>query len=190
VTEPMPAWLAPDPVARAELRDWVIERTPSVAPARLYQDTRREWLEEASFSLMMEEAFSSGQRLGVPTVMPLLDPDLIGFLHLLPPGELVRGGRAKAFARDYLTHSLSFADDWPKTVYGDSVWDAMMAREGRKAWNELGGVPILADLGVVDTAAIEDLMRAGGPDGELAGAAQLWDLMSLESWLSARILAL
>lgn len=190
VTEPMPSWLTPDPMFRDELVDWVIERTPTVAPSRLYEHTRRGWLEDASFSLMMEEAFSSSQRLGVPTMMPLLDPDLIGLLHLLPQGDLVRGGRAKSFAREYLTQSLSFAHDWPRTVYGDSVWDAMMAREGRDAWCELGGVPSLSELGVVNGAAVEDLIRAGRPGDEISGAADLWEVMSLESWLNGRILAL
>lgn len=190
VTEPMPSWLTPDPAVREELVDWMIERTPTVAPSHLYEHTREAWLEEASFSLMMEEAFSSSQRLGVPTVMPLLDPDLIGLLHLLPQGDLVRGGRAKSFARGYLRQSLPFADDWPRTVYGDSVWDAMMAREGRDAWRELGRAPTLSELGVVSGPAVDDLMRASGPGGELPEAAQLWDVMSLESWLNARILVL
>lgn len=188
VTDPMPSWLTPDPVVREELVDWMIERTPTVAPSRLYEHTRREWLEAASFSLMMEEASSSSERLGVPTMMPLLDPDLIGLLHLLPQSDLVRGGRAKSSAREYLTQSVSFACDWPRTVYGDSVWDAMMAREGRDAWCELGGVSTLSGLGVVNGAAVDDLIRAGRPGDEVFGAADLWEVMSLESWLNARIL--
>lgn len=189
VTEPMPSWLAPDPGLRRELVDWVMARTPTIAPARLYDETRREWLEDASFSLMMEEAFSTEGRLGVPTLMPLLDPDLISLLHLLPQGELVRGGRAKSFARDYLASTLTFADNWPRTVYADSVWDATMAAEGGDAWRELGGAATLSDLGVVDGLAVDALMREHRPGGEIAGAADVWELMSLESWLIARILA-
>jgi hypothetical protein len=182
----MPAWLAPDPGLRRDLVDWVMTRTPAIAPSRLYDEMRREWLEDASFSLMMEEAFSSGLRLGMPTRMPLMDPDLIALLYLLPQGDLLRGGEAKALARDYLSSSLDFAHSWPRTIYADSVWDATMATEGGEAWRELGGAPTLSGLGLVDGSAVDRFMRAHRAGGTIGRAADVWEVMSLESWLRGR----
>jgi asparagine synthetase B (glutamine-hydrolysing) len=186
VTAPMPGWVAPDPRLRRDLVDWVMTRTPVIAPSRLYEETRREWLEDASFSLMMEEAFSSGVRLGMRTRMPLMDPDLISLLYRLPQGDLLRGGQAKAFAREYLSSSLDFAHSWPRTIYADSVWDATMATEGGDAWRELGGAPTLSDLGLIDGCAVDGFMRAHRAGGPIRRAADVWEVMSLESWLRGR----
>jgi asparagine synthase (glutamine-hydrolysing) len=185
----LPDWFLPAAVGRAELADWWIERSPEVPVTRLHQQERL-YLLTASFSSgLMEEAFANGRRLGAEVLTPFWDVDLIEFLLGLPGRVLLRGGRAKALARDYLARHVPFAETWPPKTVADSVAVALLEREGGTAWRELGGAPLLGDLGIVDVGQLEARLGAHRPGSPLPDAPLLWDAMVLESWLGSRILA-
>lgn len=192
LTSRFPDWLLPSQARRSELIDWRIERSPEIPLSQLSQLHSREkrQLLSASFtSGLMEEAFTTGRRLGTEILSPFLDADLVGFLLNLPEKILIRGGRSKALARDYLAPDLPFAESWPPKTFGDSVVAAMLGREGREAWRELGGAPTLAGLGVVDEGRLDALFDADSVASAISTAPVLWDMLSLEAWLRSCMLA-
>jgi len=180
----LPGWLAPAPALRRDLTDWLIDRKPVQRPLSLHTDAKRGWLRQSGLSILMEDMFMTGRRLGAEVRMPLNDPDLVAFLVSLPPAALVEDGRAKAPAGRYLAGRFG-SSAWPPIVYADSVWDLMMERERLDAWGALGRLDALAELGVVDPGAFLPLLERGsGASGY--SATRMWEVLSLESWLIAR----
>jgi asparagine synthetase B (glutamine-hydrolysing) len=177
----LPAWLAPAPALRRDLIDWVIDRSPVQRPLSMHTDTKRAWLRHSGVSMLMEDMFMTGRRLGAEVRMPLHDPDLVAFLLSLPPGRLLQSGRAKAPSRLYLARRFG-STDWPPIAYSDSVWDLMMARERLDAWAGLRGINVLSGLGVVDPGSFVPLLQRG-PAARGYSATHMWEALSLESWL-------
>jgi asparagine synthase (glutamine-hydrolysing) len=188
LTAGLPSWLLPSPARRSELVDWWIERSPEIPPSQLHRVEKRELLSASSTSALMEDAFTNGRRAGTEILAPFLDADLIGFLLSLPEKALIRGGRAKALARDYLAPELPFVESWPPKTLADPVIAAMVEREGQQAWHEIGGAPTLAELGVVDGDRIDAILDDHSPGSSLPDAPLLWDVMSLEAWLRSCML--
>ncbi|MDP9270159.1 MAG: asparagine synthase-related protein [Chloroflexota bacterium] len=188
IASAIPDWLVPSPARRLELIDWGIERTPEVPLFQLHRAEKHRLLSASFVSGLMEEAFTTGRRLGVEILSPLWDVDLIGFLLSIPEKILIRGGRAKALARDYIAPDLPFAETWPSKTFADSIVVAAVNREGRTAWRELGGAPTLARLGIVDADQVSGVLAKHRNGSPLPGATALWEMMALESWLRSRIL--
>src|SRR5207244_1086079 len=124
-----------DASVRRELIDWATDSLPVTRPGRLYEQDRRDLLAHGNLSGFMEQAFADRRRLDVHVSMPLLDADVTAFLYRLPPALLIRGGTAKSPAREILGPRLpGLARTWPRTVYGDSLWQSVMTSEGPAAW--------------------------------------------------------
>lgn len=182
-----PDWVAPDPRMRRDLIEWLIDRKPLQRPGSMHADVKRAWLHQAGLSMLMEDMFMTGRRLGAEVRMPLHDPDLVAFLLSLPPEKLLAGGRTKAPSRRYLARRFGPAE-WPPIVYADSVWDLMMGRERLDAWAALGGIDVLTGLGVVDPGRFVALLQRG-PGSNGYSATHMWEVLSLESWLIGVTLA-
>ena len=117
--------------------------------------------------------------------MPLLDADVVRFLYGLPPALLVNGGRAKALAREAVAWRLpSFGGHWPRTVSGTAYYRRLIQRELPLAWREAGGVPCLAELGIVDESRLAQLLETGKPP---PGAGSIWSVINLDVWLRAQL---
>ena len=136
----------------------------------------------------MPSCSSLDRRVGAEILCPFWDVDLVDFVLGVPERELIRGGRAKALARDYLSAHLPFAESWTAKTIADPELARIMEMEGAWAWQELGGAPTLAGLGIVDP----DRLGAREPQsmGGLTSidGPTLWDVMALESWLRVRLL--
>lgn len=184
ITSPMPTWLLPDPGLRRDFADWWIEQTPESPLRTRYETDRRSQLTATQVSMLMEDAFTTGRRLGSEILSPFWDPDLVAFLLALDPDRLLEGGVPKALARDYLTPLLPFARGWPPKAFGDALIEHLMAREGSFAWAELGGTQTLAALGVVDEGQLSAAMSTHRPGLRVDRAGEVWEAMSLEAWLT------
>jgi hypothetical protein len=149
---------------------------------------KQQLLSTSFISATLEEQVTAGRRLGLEILSPFMDADLIEFLLSLPERALIRGGRAKALARDYLAPDFPFVEGWPPKALGDPVVKALVESEGRQAWRQLGGAPTLAALGVVDEAHLDALLDDPRLESPLPHASMLWDVMSLEAWLRSCIL--
>ena len=134
----------------------------------------------------MEEAFVARRRFSLPVLKPLLDPDVVEFLYRLRPTALISGGLTKAPAREFLSARLSFPADWPKAS-ADPAWQLLMRSEGAGAWEALGGIEVLSAAGIVDERALDRFVRKRIGGVNPRQATLLWETMSLESWLKARI---
>jgi asparagine synthetase B (glutamine-hydrolysing) len=183
----MPPWLAPDASVRRELIEWANDSLPVIRPGALYEQDKRDLLVHSNLSGVLEQAFADRRRLGVHVSMPLLDADVTAFLYRLQPALLIRGGTAKSPARELLGPRLpGLARTWPRTVYGDSLWQSVMTSEGAAAWRALDGGRALSELGIVDRrllgASVDHALSRGAPD-----APRLWEVMNLETWLRSHM---
>ena len=185
ILDRMPAWLAPDAVLRQEIVERALSAAPGVPPADLYRASRREFLDRPDRPGTTEEAFATQRRLGVRTLMPLLDADVVRFLYRLPPDLLVRGGRAKALARDVVAQRLpSFDGGWPRTVSGRTYYPRLIQRELPLAWRAAGGTPCLAELGIVDESKVARLIDTGSSTSD---AESIWSATNLDVWLRSQL---
>lgn len=179
VLERFPSWLAPNAALRQEIVERVLSAdAPDSSVAVSYRNGRRALLDRPDRPGITEEAFATRQRLGVRTLMPLLDADVVRFLYRLPPDLLVNGGRAKALARDVVAKRLpSFGQGWPRTVSGDRYYGRLIEQEAPLAWRDAGGTPFLAELGVVDESELERLVQLeSSPRG-------IWSATNMDVWL-------
>jgi asparagine synthase (glutamine-hydrolysing) len=183
--ERMPAWLAPDAALRRALVERALAAEPELPPAELYRASRRELLDRPDRPGLTEEAFATQRRLGVRTLMPLLDADIVRFLYRLPPDLLVHGGCAKALARQVVARRLpSFGGGWPRTVSGHTFYPHLVQRELPLAWGDAGGMPCLAQLGVVDESKVARLVGTGASTSE---SASIWSATNLDVWLRSQL---
>lgn len=196
VSAGIPEWLAPD----AETRRLIVEReveaySRSLKPLRrlsrahpaVYIEQMRVALDHPLVSLELEETYEQGRRLGMTFLHPFLDSDLVEFLYRTPPELLNRGGRSKGLVRESLARRLpELGFGVQRKVVANDFVSGLMAREARPAWQEIGRIPKLVEIGAVDGAAVDDLAErlAGSPS--LTDRVRLWNLLSCEIWLRQR----
>jgi asparagine synthase (glutamine-hydrolysing) len=186
VFDSIPSWLAPHRDLRRRLVELAVDELPVPAPQALYEQSKRRLASHARRGVLMEEWFEDGRRWGVRVLEPLLDPDLAEFLYHVPPRVLIRGGQPKWLARATLTRRLpSLVRDWPKPVFADTFWLSVIAAEGPVAWRRLGGVPRLAELGVVDPNEFAFAVENAFSSGNFFKTTQVWSAWMLEVWLRA-----
>jgi asparagine synthase (glutamine-hydrolysing) len=188
----MPAWLAPDPELCREM-----ERQSAVDP-RMASRTRgpggfyfRELhraLEHPLTTLELEEMFESGRRLGLRVLMPFWDAELVRFLCRVPPRLLNQGGRSKGLVRTMLEQRFPQLDfGTQKKVVSLDFFRSTMLNEGERAWRSMGGVPALAELGIVDAVSVDRTLREILDHRRQGDAFRIWDILNLEAWLRPRL---
>ena len=171
----MPEWLVPD----ESLRDAQLEQAV----------TDGQFLDHVSLSYVREQDHDTSRRLGVRSFSPLLEPDVVAMLLNLAPQRLIDRGEAKSLAREVLAPRLpQLARSWPRTVYADCLWQRALRREGVSAWSALGGMPLLAELGVVEPQLLEARIRSGEAAAARREAVQVCRALILERWIASRIL--
>lgn len=181
----MPSWLAPDAALQHELVERALAAVPEVPASELYRASRRQLLDRPDRPGLTEEAFATRRRLGVRTLMPLLDADLVRFLYRLPPDLLLHNGRAKALSREVVARHLpSFGRGWPRTVSGHTFYPHLVQRELPLAWRDAGGTPCLAQLGVVDESKVARLIETGASTPE---SGSIWSATNLDVWLRSQL---
>jgi hypothetical protein len=71
-----------------------------------------------------------------------------------------------------------------KTVI-PALFASWVVRDGPRVWSELGGPQALAEAGIIDLAALGRRRDRGAtPYRE---AAILWEILTVEAWLRARV---
>jgi asparagine synthase (glutamine-hydrolysing) len=184
--EATPQWIAPD----SGLRDLMLERY------RAHKRTpRRGALDNPMVAYDLEEFYESGRQLGIPLLHPFWDADLTAFLARVPPRLLMRDGYSKGVVRQSLRQRFpQLGFDRARKVTASGFYRSVLVREGVDAWRRMGGARALAEIGVVDGAALDrhmdDLFRRGdtGLSGSDTGMTyQIWYVLTTEAWLRPRL---
>jgi hypothetical protein len=160
----------------------------ALGPGGFYFRELHRALEHPLTTLELEEIFESGRRLGLRLLMPFWDAELVQFLCRVPPRLLNQGGRSKGLVRTMLEQrfpQLHFGTQ--RKIVSLDFFRSTMLNEGDRAWRSMGGVPALAELGIVDAVAVERLLREILEQRRSREAFRIWDILNLEAWLRPRL---
>jgi hypothetical protein len=134
----------------------------------------------------LEETQEFGRRLGVRVLHPFWDVDVIELLYRTPPKLLMVDGVSKSPLRRRL--AARFPDlglERRSKVSARGVFGNLMQQQAKAAWERLGGVRALGQLGVVSSTGVQSMLPA-----MLAGPTQhtgrVWELLTLETWVRQR----
>jgi asparagine synthase (glutamine-hydrolysing) len=187
-TKAIPTWLAPDPAVRQTLIRRAEEYPPLPRGQSFYVREMRRAFDHPLVSWEFEETFENGQHLGVTIQSPFLDADVVAFLCRVPPALLNRGGVAKGLVRQMVAEQFpGLGFERQKKVLATNFFLDRMLKEGAHAWQVLGGVPALGQLGLVDEAAVRLAVETILTQRQAGQAFRVWDLLNLESWVRPRI---
>ncbi len=184
-------WVAPDPV----LKQQVDQRLETMGQTKPMRDTggfyfRELWecLDHPLTAMEMEEVFENGTRMGLRILMPYWDTDLLEMLYRVPPHLLSKGGRSKGLVRQSVAHRFpELGFERQKKVITTNFFNSTMLREGKKAWQVMGGTPALAELGIVDAVRLGSTVEGILTGNQPRQAYRIWDVLTLEAWLRPRL---
>lgn len=185
----IPNWVAPDIALRKEM---VQRAEQSLNYQRgdesYYLRDIRNNLDHPLLGMEKEEAFESGQRIGVRLLQPFWDVDLVDLLYRMPPHLLNNGGTSKGLVRASLARrfpQLGFAHQ--KKIAASNFFASLNLNEGSRVWQTVGGTPALASMGLVDGGGFASLITDTLANHQTQGAFRIWEVLSLEMWLRRRI---
>jgi asparagine synthase (glutamine-hydrolysing) len=183
-----PEWIAPDPAVRlamdARTEQWIDEARPRHG---FYMRESRLALFHPAVAHDMEETQELGRRHGLRVLHPFWDVDLIEMLYRVPPQTLMRDGRAKWLLRRRLAARLpGLGLERRGKVSARGVFAGIVAREARTAWERLGGLHTLTQLGVVSSTGVKCVGASVPQLDVLGGPGRTWSLLTLEMWARRR----
>jgi asparagine synthetase B (glutamine-hydrolysing) len=183
----IPGWVAPDKAVRGEVVERWLRTKPQPQRGTLYARARRRRLDNPGQTVFKEARFERAGEVGVSLLDPFYDVDLVEFLLEMPPELLSLGGRAKGLAAGSLRRRVdSSSVDALRPVSLDAFLQSVMRVEGERALNELGGAPVLAELGIVD----EPFLRSSIKEGQYGGSMNCyhaWTALASEAWLQRHL---
>lgn len=190
ISPQVPKWLAPDAALRQELeqRRYQPVASQQQTPDSFYLRSARTALDIPLVSMVSEEAFNVGQRLGLRELHPFWDVDLVDLLYRTPPFLLNRDGRNKGLVRASLARRFPHVGfNEQRKMGASSFYASSIYREGGEALRQLGKTRILSDLRIAEEpglrAALERIL-ARQPEGH---AYNIWKVLNLESWARAHV---
>ena len=190
ISPQVPKWLAPDAALRQELeqRRYQPVASQQQTPDSFYLRSARTALDIPLVSMVSEEAFNVGQRLGLRELHPFWDVDLVDLLYRTPPFLLNRDGRNKGLVRASLARRFPHVGfNEQRKMGASSFYASSIYREGGEALRQLGKTRILSDLRIAEEpglrAALERIL-ARQPEGH---AYHIWKVLNLESWARAHV---
>ena len=183
-----PSWVAPDPQVRASMDERVDQW---IAPARprqgFYVREMRTALLHPAITQDLEETQEFGRRLGLNVLHPYWDVDVIDLLYRAPPRLLMADGRSKWLLRRRLAERLpGLGLERRGKVSANSVFRNLMQRQAKLAWDRLGGVRALSELGVVSSSGVQSAVPAMLGAGPTQHTGHVWELLTLETWVRQR----
>jgi hypothetical protein len=119
---------------------------------------------------------------------PFWDADLVEFLYRIPPTLLNRDGYTKGLVRHALAQrfpDLGFAQQ--RKLVPATLYDDVVLNEGWAAWQRMGGVSSLGELGLVDVSGLSANVVAIFFGRQPKQFPRVWDVLSLEAWLRGRL---
>jgi len=185
----MESWLAPDPALRAELfrrdsQSW--EGEPQ--SRSFYLRELRPALDHQLISLECEELFESGRREQLWFLRPYWDAELIEVLCHIPPQSLISGGRTKGLVRQSLARRFpDLGFERQRKVQAANFLTSLVVADAARAWQELGDLQALSDLGIVDGKAVKAELAQVMRGESASDGSRLWFFLNLEAWLRAHI---
>ena len=183
-----PSWVAPDAQVRAAM-DARVEQwlTPARPREGFYVREMRTALLHPAITHDLEETQEFGRRLGLRLLHPFWDVDVIELLYRAPPHLLMADGRSKWLLRRRLTERLpGLGLERRGKVTASGVFRNLMQREAMAAWNRLGGVRALGELGIVSSSGVQSLVPATIGAGPTRHTGRVWELLTLETWVRQR----
>jgi hypothetical protein len=192
-------WIAPELALRRGINDRIEEsleqdmrESPPTGPYGFYFRDLPYHMSHPLRSIDNEEDFEEGRQMGHRVLSPYWDAELVEFLIRTPPQLLNRGGRAKGLVREELDRRFpQVGFERHKKVSAVTFINAILLAQGPVAWQKLGGTPALIELGIVDDTAFTSIMAAASlssnPRIQIWDSHRLWEVLSLETWLRARL---
>lgn len=182
-----PKWSVPDKALRQELQQRRENGNGQKmkSTGSFYLDESRKALDHALISSEAEELFEVYERVGVRVLHPFWDPDLLDLLYRTPPFTLLRDGRSKSLVRRTLARRFpELGFEQQRKINSINFYASLLHREGPPAFQRLGGLQRLADLGIVDERQLypefEHILTRKETGTRLY---RFWNIINLESWV-------
>jgi asparagine synthetase B (glutamine-hydrolysing) len=133
----------------------------------------------------LEQGREWAGRFGTRILYPFFDQDFVELALRVHPRHLYQGGRMKGPLRELVTKKLPSVTMPVRKVDFTVLGRDVLRRFGRNSWSRLQGATRLAELGIVDPEATDDLMEHFF-SGRSERWVPVWQLLSTEAWLAAR----
>jgi asparagine synthase (glutamine-hydrolysing) len=183
-----PDWVAPDPAVRHAMDERIDGWMAPARPAQgFYVREMRTALLHPAVTQDLEETQEFGRRLGVQMLHPFWDVDLIELLYRTPPHLLMHDGQSKWLLRRRLAQRLpGLGLERRGKVSARGVFRGIMRQQTAAAWDRLGGVRGLVDIGVVKATGVQSALPALLGVGSASHTGRIWQLLTLETWVRQR----
>ena len=180
----MPFWIAPDPAVRREVHERAAaRRVPTPLPHGFYVGASKNVLTHPVITYDLEESYEFSRRNRVHVRHPFWQAELVDFLFRYPPDALNQPRGSKWLVRDELARDFpTLGFDRQKKLLAYDVFKAVVTREAPALWQRMGGARRLAQLGVVDAAAVDRVVPRLLASPSPVDVARVWEIMNLESW--------
>lgn len=150
-----------------------------------YIEAIRELPQTPSLSIELEQGLEWAGRFGVRILYPFFDQDFVSLALRVHPRRLYQGGRMKGPLRELVHKKLPSVMMPVRKVDFTNLGRDVLRRFGRNSWTRLGGATRLAELGIIDPVAANDIMEHFF-SGRSERWVPVWQLLSTEAWLAAR----
>lgn len=176
---------------RSSIVERIQERARESIPVELapgegrYVEAMRDLPQTPTLSMELEQGREWAGRFGVRILYPFFDQDFVNLALRVHPRHLYQGGRMKGPLRELVTKKLPLVKMPVRKVDFTTLGRDVLRRFGRNSWTRLQGATRLAELGIVDAAATDDLMTQFF-FARSERWVPVWQLLSTEAWLAAR----
>lgn len=150
-----------------------------------YIEAMRELPQTPSLSLELEQGREWAGRFGVRILYPFFDRDFVDLALRVHPRHLYQGGRMKGPLRELVMKKLPSVMMPVRKVDFTVLGSDVLREFGKNSWLRLGGATKLAELGIIDPVAANELMEQFF-SGRSERWVPVWQLLSTEAWLAAR----
>jgi hypothetical protein len=180
-------WFLPDDGLRQALAsEWLARSDPQSGSGRAVPNARERRLDSVHLVVVFENRFLFARQIGVEFANPAVDPDLVELLCALPRAVLDLGDGRKGLVQESFRRR---AGERVAALLGfarlEAYFGALLREEGPRALDELGGLPRLSELGIVETQAFARALSGPGLGREV-GYYQAWQTLACEAWLRSR----
>ena len=182
-----PEFLAPDPALRAELDRRAEAMLPGPRSVTQYRRGTPTYLESPIVVHYQEDNFEASRRIGAPLLMPFLDEDLVELVCRIRPQDFYSGGRSKGLLRSRVAAALpGLGFDRQKKLPATSFMERIVREQTMATWQELGGTPTMARMGIVDERKLKETLNLLVADKLPRSHNMSVFVFSVESWLRVR----